>query len=474
MGLINLLADVGVTVYGKTFGVSLNWIGNLIKGLADGVGEIGVAIILFSLILKVITLPFDIIQRTSMRKQNLKMEENKERMEKLQQQYANDQDMYNKKVMELYKESGINMFASCLPMILSLVIFIVAINAFNAYSQYANVQNYNMMVNAYNEKMYEYCADLEEANIIIADEQVLVKDDADPNKYIYYKVALPKDESFGSTIEENKAFIEKATKSYFIDVAKVQSNAEIMSVVNAEVAEKGIKETEAIYNYFVGMAQSNVVTAYNNEISKEMDFLWIKNIWATDAIYKHPILSYTDFETEAKREPFNVNGASVTFGNISNHTDAYKQDAYNTITAKLGAQKTEANGYFILIALSIVTILVQQIVTQKSQAAQQQLGTVDGQGASQQKMTMIIMTVMFAIFSFLYSSAFSIYMITSNVLSLLSTLIINAIVDATENKKTEQKQVSRQTNNSIDRIEAAKERGRASAQASREKDEKKK
>ena len=472
MGLMNLLAELGVTVYGKTFGVSLNWIGQLIKGLADSVDEIGVAIILFSLILKVITLPFDVIQRTSMRKQNLKMEENKERMEKLQKQYANDQDMYNKKVMELYKESGINMFASCLPMILSLVIFIVAINAFNAYSQYANVQNYNMMVEAYNKKMYEYCADLEEANISLDGEKVLVKDDADPNKYIYYKVT--KGEGYGDTIEENKAFIEKATKDYFIDVAKVQANAEIMAVVNAEVAEKGIKESDAIYNYFVSMAQDNVVTQYNKEISKEMSFLWIKNIWATDASYKHPILSYTDFEMEAKREPFDVNGASVTFGNIVNHTDAYKQESYNTVTAKLTTQKAQPNGYFILIALSIITILVQQIVTQKSQAAQNQLGTVDGQGASQQKMTMIIMTVMFAIFSFMYSSAFSIYMITGNVFSLISTLVINAIVDSTEKKKTEEKQVSRQTNNSVSRIEEAKERGRASAQASRDKDEKKK
>ena len=77
-----------------------------------------------------------------MRKQNNKMKENQERMEKLQKQYANDKEKYNQKVMEMYKENGISMFSSCLPMILSLVIFIVAINAFNAFSQYSNIQNY--------------------------------------------------------------------------------------------------------------------------------------------------------------------------------------------------------------------------------------------------------------------------------------------------------------------------------------------
>ena len=45
------------------------------------------------------------------------------------------------------------------------------------------------------------------------------------------------------------------------------------------------------------------------------------------------------------------------------------------------------------------------------------------------------MTGMFAIFSFMYSSAFSIYMIMSNVLSMGSTVIINKIVDANEHKK---------------------------------------
>lgn len=50
-------------------------------------------------------------------------------------------------MMEMQKENGISMLSSCLPMILSLVIFFVAIGAFNDYSAYANLQNYNLMVN---------------------------------------------------------------------------------------------------------------------------------------------------------------------------------------------------------------------------------------------------------------------------------------------------------------------------------------
>jgi YidC/Oxa1 family membrane protein insertase len=150
-----------ITIYGDTYKVALNGIGTAIRWLIEIGGSVGIGIILFSLILKLIVMPFDIYQRVAMRKQNIKMAENKDRMEKLQKQYANDKAMYNQKLMEMYKENGISMFSSCLPMILSLIIFIVAINNFNSYSHYAAIENYNIMVNAYNEQLYEYTADLD-------------------------------------------------------------------------------------------------------------------------------------------------------------------------------------------------------------------------------------------------------------------------------------------------------------------------
>jgi membrane protein insertase Oxa1/YidC/SpoIIIJ len=70
----------------------------------------------------------------------------------------------------------------------------------------------------------------------------------------------------------------------------------------------------------------------------------------------------------------------------------------------------------------------------RSQKAQNQYSSVDGQQAQTQKMTMVIMTVMFGIFSFMYSTAFSIYMVTSSLFSLFSTMIINKIVDNSMSK----------------------------------------
>ena len=81
MEFLNLLAgNVAISLYGQTFDVALNWIGEIIKWIVGGVG-VGVGVILFSVILKVIVLPFDVYQRIAMRKQNLKMKENQEKMD---------------------------------------------------------------------------------------------------------------------------------------------------------------------------------------------------------------------------------------------------------------------------------------------------------------------------------------------------------------------------------------------------------
>ena len=427
---MNLLSGVEIALQGPTFEIALNWIGKLIRWLISGVGSVGVGIILFSLALKVIVLPFDVYQRISMRKQNQKMKENQDRMEKLQKQYANDKDMYNQKVMEMYKESGFSMFSSCLPLILSMVIFIVAINAFNAYAQYANVENYNMMVDAYNKNVTSYAPDLDSQTLdIYSDGSVIYVKDTAEDKYIYYTVAHKDD--------YDNAYIQNANKKYYIDSEKALANADIKAYYDAKIAE-GMESDVAIRAYFYDNAQTAVKTAYETEVNQKTKFLWIKNIWATDASYKHPVLEYADFSAEITREKFTVAGEKVALAELN--TNVYGADAYNHITAKLDVQKDQANGYFILIVLSIGTILLQQFVSMHSQKEQQKYSSVDGQGASQQKMMMVIMTIMFGVFSFMYSAAFSIYMIMSNVLSLFSTLIINFFVDRSKDKKEQEQE----------------------------------
>ena len=78
--------------------IDLNWIGDIIKFLIEGVGITAVGVILFTLILKTIVLPLDIFSKFKTKKQSLIMERMRPQMEKLQKQYANDKNIYNLKV----------------------------------------------------------------------------------------------------------------------------------------------------------------------------------------------------------------------------------------------------------------------------------------------------------------------------------------------------------------------------------------
>lgn len=454
-------------IFGDTYNViKLDWIGKFIQWLVTITGSVGVGIILFSLVLKLVTLPFDVFQRITMRKQNLKMKQNQERMEKLQKQYANDKDMYNQKVMEMYKENGMSMFSSCLPMILSLVIFFVAINAFNAYASYSNVENYNTMVDAYNAQLLEYGTDVYDNDTVISyvvetDESgnptgtvtYTVKNDGDNQQFFYYKVhekvdtaSIEKIESettvtykYTYDAEAKKEYIASAQKDYYIHVDKVYTGerATAIDAIQKELQAADPEltadqaKTQALTQYFTEPAQEAVKVAYDTKVSKSTKFLWIKNIWVTDVSYRHPVMEYSKFSTEiVERKACSCKTENKTEGLL-----AYTEEGYELVTAKLDNAKSAPNGYFILVALSIGTILLQQFVSMRSQKEQQKYSSVDGQGASQSKMMMIVMTGMFAIFSFMYSGAFSVYLIVSNTFGLLSTLVINKAVDVIAAKK---------------------------------------
>ena len=58
-----------------------------------------------------------------------------------------------------------------------------------------------------------------------------------------------------------------------------------------------------------------------------------------------------------------------------------------------------------------------------------ELSTVDGSGARTTKWMLIMMPLIYGIFSFFYSAAFSTYMITNTIYSLIMTLILNKIMN---------------------------------------------
>lgn len=156
-----------------------NIVGKLLLVLRDGIGDFGWTVVLFSVLLKLIMSPLDIWQKISGRKQALAMQKMQPQLEKIQKQYANNPDMLRQKQAELQKSAGMNMLSSCLPMIISLVIFWVVFAGFRALIAYENQMIvYNLYVDVY----------LPNVNILPTDElNALLASSYEPQGWLWIK-----------------------------------------------------------------------------------------------------------------------------------------------------------------------------------------------------------------------------------------------------------------------------------------------
>ena len=571
-----LFSGVGVNLIGSLGSlpnVKYAWLLQIIESLINAVVDVGLGIIIFTLILKLITLPLDIFSRASMKKNALKMEMMRDDLEKLQKQYANNKQLYQQKMMALYKKNGYSSLMPCLPTIVSLVFFIIVIGAFSSYSRKADFEVFRKMQTAYDKAIIQevdgepvynenYIVKVEDKNstpdnpkytyYVNVDNAVknsslvsyfdltgidYTKVDAKANVNNYVLKA-----NYDSTNGYDADFITELRKIsgkefniYFVSEGegkdtvytgklnfahqKIQSeliNFALNDFVEKELAESEIqdllKEDEnnkkALNKNDAGLysiADINVFRARNGKIevfinengefdymkyisnkypnpadgeeagsvkkleiankvfgSDVVDFIaesyateniykparqaakesykknrsssvvfpWVKNLWVVDSPFKPAIPSYAELKTTLK---------------ISDQQLSQKK--YDELTADLKEYKQtgfgKGNGLFILVALSIITMLLSTVIMNKTQKTQMELSSVDGangQAATQQKIMTWIMPIMFGVFAFIYSAGFSIYMVTSSILSTLFTLAINFCVEKAFKNKIIKKQ----------------------------------
>lgn len=391
----NILASISFFSEDGLNNVPITGITKLVKILIETFsigGLIAVGIILFTLVLKVLPLPLDIYSRAATKKNALKMEKMRPQLEKLQKQYANNKQLYTQKMMALYKKEGYSTFAACLPTLFTLVFFIIVITAFNKYSTYANLNTFNEMAKAYNAGIVEQVNETDDLEIVLNDEVITG-----------YKA--------GATVRFK-------TDSTLTD-----------------------DEKNALSEKIVKAAQDKAADCYFEE-SKKMKFIWVKNIWIPDLPWKKAFVSESDYNSLFTYSKGMFKRATID-------SDIKGKENYELLTGsdKLQDVKKQPNGYLGLVIISIASMLVQQIIMTKSQKAQMELQSVDGangQAATTAKMMTWMMPIMFGVFSFMYSGAFSLYLIVSTLFSLATTTIINLIVEKIFVKKAMQEEEEKQ------------------------------
>lgn len=94
--------------------------GFIIEHIYQLVANYGLAIIIFTLIIKLILIPLNVRSQKAMKKQ----QKIQPVVQELQKKYANDQEKLQREMMKLYKENNISMAGGCLPMLIQMPILV--------------------------------------------------------------------------------------------------------------------------------------------------------------------------------------------------------------------------------------------------------------------------------------------------------------------------------------------------------------
>lgn len=102
------------------WGAFTNFLAQILITLTTWTGSLGIAIILFTILVRLIILPLTIKQLKSSRK----MQELQPMIAELRRKYGKDQQRFSEEMMKVYKENKVNPAGGCLPLVIQLPIFI--------------------------------------------------------------------------------------------------------------------------------------------------------------------------------------------------------------------------------------------------------------------------------------------------------------------------------------------------------------
>lgn len=353
----------------------LNWIGNLVAALYNVVGNYGWTVVLFTVILKVITLPLDFWQRSSAKKNAIKMQQMKPMMDKIDKAYGENVKGAQQEKQKLMKKFGYSMFSSCLPTLVTLVVFIVMFSGLTSYSSHANVKEYNELVESYH---YNLVIEAQQEGLVVGDTLAEIVADGTYEK--------------GDWTEQAEAEFQATLKPQIVMLLA------------------GDEQAQTKYNNIIeGTKEPVAEFAKQNRES----FLWIKNIWRADT-WQSVMPNYNEF----------TNGGLGTTG-IKGADQTEYEIIYDAVTTYAGGYAGEAwNGLLILPVLAVLLSFVSMKISQKTQMVAN-----DPQSQATSKMMTLMMPLIMSIFILMYTAALGVYIVSNSILAILTTLLLTPVVN---------------------------------------------
>ena len=105
----------------------VDFVVHILNAIYGIVGNYGIAIIIVTILMRIIIFPLTLKQEKSMKK----MRELQPELEKIKEKYKDNPQEYQQKTAELYRESGVNPLGGCLPLLIQMPVFVALYWAFS-------------------------------------------------------------------------------------------------------------------------------------------------------------------------------------------------------------------------------------------------------------------------------------------------------------------------------------------------------
>ena len=363
---------------------NLGLVGNLIRWMHSWIGNYGWTVVVFTVFLKLFMLPLDFWQRYTSRQTSLKTQKIQPLIEDIDKRFGKDTQRAQQEKNKLYQKYQMGGLTMCLPMIITMVVFFYMFGGLTNYSTYSSVNDFKALSQQYYDSFH----------------QQFLADDALGAQYqeIY-------DQKYQSLLDAEQATTAEGQQ---INTFKVEINAKISAV--EEMYKLDANKAEA----YKQVALDAVANYYQNH---HESWLWLQNIWQPDTWA--PIMpTYEEFTAKVTLDNFGSNGR--------NTYNAIREAVLSTSTR---SQNGSWNGLMILPLLSVGLSFLSMFISQKLENKKRQGDTSNTQQQTQNKMMLVTMPLMMAVFGFMYTGAFAIYMVANYAISILSTLALRAPVE---------------------------------------------
>lgn len=342
-----------------------------------------IALIIFTLIIKLLTVPSQIKQQ----KNTARMAKFNPKLKQLQKQYANNKQKYQEEMMKLYSEEGVNPMGSCLPMVVTMVILFGVIGVvYSPLNYISNIGDSKFGISHVSNQTITDAENLTMDVLIFANEM-------DGKTY-----------SELSDKEKDKIFTKKVLED--ADNRSNNENSGIKSLTRSGVSDKELERAEKVFSKYF---------SDNKDFTK--DILNEKKI--SNKLYQRPQLLLFQIVDEGYGEMYDVVSPE-----INKELGEGGEVDYTFFGLPLSAMPSWTSIYLIIPILSLISQLAVTIISQHYQKK-------NNAGAQKMGMGMNAMLYIMPLFSFWISFSFpaglGLYWTLSSIFSLVQTVVLNKI-----------------------------------------------